>query len=96
MAKYMDIDVNLTVRLDIEKLPIDVRKVLGRGMYDAIYDYEIKEVIQDWYREKPNWMFSNFHGLLDAGDYITTDVSSLYVWSVDPEEVEKIEGHDDD
>ena len=90
MAKYMDIDFNVTVRLDIENLPIDIRKELGRGMYDAIYDYEIKEVLQDFYRDKPQWLFTHFHGLLDEGDYITTDLHNLYVWSVDPEEVEKI------
>ena len=91
MAKYMDIDVNVTVRLDIENLPIDIRKELGRGKYDAIYDYEIKEVLQELYRSNAIRMFGELYRLCRDGDYITADVHNLYVWSVDPEEVEKIE-----
>lgn len=92
MAKYMDIDVNVTVRLDIENLPVNIRTQLGRGKYDAIYDYEIKEVLQDHLKANTLRMFGEFYNLSRDGDYITTDVHSLYVWSVDPEEVEKIEG----
>lgn len=92
MAKYMDVDFNVTVRLDIENLPIDVRKELGRGKYDAIYDYEIKEVLQDYYKAHALQMFGDFYNLSKGGDYITTEVHNLYVWSTDHEEVEKIEG----
>lgn len=88
MARYIDVDFNMTVRVDAEKLPIDVRKELGRGMYDTIYDHEIYEVIKDHYQKYTKGMFDQFNHLVNNGDFIEVNAHALYVWGVEPSEVE--------
>lgn len=96
MTKYVEIDLNVSVTVAVDAIPADLRKVLGRGKYDTIYDYEIAETLKTMYKEDPLLAFMHLIQIAKEGEYcvVDDDKSYVYVWAKDAREIEGDVNHD--
>jgi hypothetical protein len=90
MTKYVEIDLNVSVVVDVDAIPVDLRKVLGRGKYDTIYDHEIAEALKTMYKDDLLLAFLHCTQIRKEGEYcvVNTDTSYVYVWAKNAREIE--------
>jgi len=90
MTKYVEIDLNVSVTVAVDAIPADLRKLLGRGKYESIYDYEITEALKIMYKDDPLLAFLHCTQIRKEGEYcvVDDDKSYVYVWAKDPREIE--------